>query len=123
MIRKLSSLLTALVALTILTACAGMQMGALSPERQLLNGYTVMTAYTRLVESSLDRGRLTADQGKRERARIDSVTTALDKADEALKLCTPAVPCTNFAQLMQQLQPALLEWERRLREEEAAKKK
>jgi hypothetical protein len=105
----------AICALALLAACATLSMPA-----QLKAGYDTVTAYQAVVTQALDRDRITAAQGEQALANSRKAKATLDQARIVLAGCKPDVPCTEYADLMQALQPSLLELERQLRARELA---
>ena len=105
--------------LALLTAC-----GALGPapvNGQLKTAYETVDAYVALTTTSLQRGRITADEARKASAQAKSARDKIDLADKALQGCKGQTPCDTYVALMQQLQPILFELERQAREREKAK--
>jgi hypothetical protein len=114
---KRLALFLAACALAILTACAS----APSVNGQLKAAYDTTNAYVEITSTSLQRGRITADQAARASANAKKAMNAIDTAAFALAGCKPPSPCTDYLALMQSLQPTLLEFERELRSQQGVK--
>ena len=112
-------LLTALALMLALGACA---TGPVTPSGSLAAAYDSLKAYNGLVAQTLERGRINAAQGGRALDAGRDVRLTVDKARDALTVCGNKLPCESFEAIMARVQPLLLELERKLREEEAAKK-
>lgn len=122
MMKLRTIILTFVVALVAIMAAAFMSACAALPARNALElGYKTVSATMSITAQQLDRGTLAAEPGARRIAKAEDVKQKLDAANAALALCKPDVPCTTYTNLMQALQPSLLELERELREAEQAK--
>lgn len=108
----------AIMLLTILTACANVP----SLTGQLKTGYDTVAAYVDLTSNSLQRGRISIMQAEKASANSKKVLATLDQANIALSLCKVELPCTDYLNLLQALQPSLLELEMELRKTEGEKK-
>jgi hypothetical protein len=106
---------SAICALALLAGCATLSLPA-----QLKAGYDTVTAYQAVVTQALDRDRITAAQGEQALANSRKAKATLDQARIVLAGCKPELPCTEYADIMQALQPSLLELERQLRAQELA---
>lgn len=93
----------------------------LPPRNALDLAYKTVGAHMSITAQQLDRGTLDADAGFRRIATAEALKAKLDAANTALALCKPDLPCTAYTNLMQALQPSLLELERELRQAERAK--
>lgn len=99
----------------LLVACA-----SVSPSAQIDMAYTSIDAYVNATQSALARGRITRDQALRAAANADEALSMVGRARAALAGCS-SMPCPAFTSAMQGAQPALLELEKELRRQEAAK--
>jgi multidrug efflux pump subunit AcrA (membrane-fusion protein) len=102
----------------VLVVLAGCASGPPSVNTQLKAGYDTTAAYADLARTSLLRGRITAEQAAKASANAKKARDTLDAASVALAGCKPDAPCTDYTNLMQALQPTLLEIERELRAKE-----
>ena len=104
----------AILALSLMVACATLP----SLPAQLKAGYDTVTAYQAVVSQALDRDRITSAQGEQALANARKAKGTLDQARIVLAGCKPDLPCAEYADIMQALQPSLLELERQLRARE-----
>lgn len=109
---------SALCAMALLAACA---TASLPPRNALELGYKTVTAHMSITAQQFDRGTLAAEPGAKRIAAAEALKAKLDAAGAALALCKPDLPCASYTNLMQALQPSLLELERELREAERTK--
>lgn len=100
-----------LLIFALLTACATTQ-----PNSQIMMAYDVVNAYVNSTGSALQRGRITPDQAALASRNAKRARDTVDAAAIALGNCKP--PCKP-EDILQGLQPTLLELERELRAREA----
>lgn len=111
---------TLLAVLTLaLAGCAA--PSKVTPSGAVAAAYQSLQTVNRSVAQALDRGRITAAQGERALVESRKVRQMIDQADTALALCGDKTPCDSATQILERVQPLLLELERKLREEEAKK--
>lgn len=103
----------------ILALALALAACATTPRGTLVAAADVTAAYTSVVNQSLLRGRITGAQAQRELERIEKIRLVINDGWVALGACPDKTNCAGYMATIQQLQPMLLELERKLREEEA----
>lgn len=106
--------LFAIVALAFLTACASVP----SVNGQLVTAYNTVSAYVDVTKNGLARGRISVEQAAKASENAKKASATIDKAAVALKECKEQLPCTSYTDLLQSLQPSLLEFELELRKQQ-----
>jgi hypothetical protein len=100
--------------LAFLTACASVP----SVNGQLQTGYQTVSAYIDQAKNGLARGRISVAQAEQASSNAKKARDTLDKAKTALTACQEKLPCTDYTNLLQNLQPSLLEFELELRKQQ-----
>jgi hypothetical protein len=100
------------IAVALLAACASVQ----SPTGQLKAAYDTTNAYVDVTKAALARGRITPDQATRASANAKNALAKIDLAATVIGNCPP--PCPSYVNIMQGLQPMLLEFEAELRKQQ-----
>lgn len=108
--------LLALLALVI-AACASNPQ----PTGIIAASYETVKTYQRLVQTSVERGRISSAQAFRLIDDGEKVRAQVDKARDAFALCGGKLPCDSYEEIIKRVQPMLAELELRLREQEAKK--
>jgi hypothetical protein len=86
------------------------------PNLSLVTATRTVEAYVQVMDQALMRGRITPEQAVQASYRAKKARQSISDTREALLLCK--LPACDPQQLINNLQPQLLELERQLREQE-----
>lgn len=104
------------VMLAVLMGCATNAALPESMNAKLKAGYEAVGAYATATQTSLARGRITKDQATRAAANANEAIDKVGTVQDALAACTAPADCKD---LLNQLQPLLLQMEADLRAQQA----
>jgi hypothetical protein len=106
--------LFAICALLFLTACAATTV---TVNHSLQGGYQLINSYVTVMYSAYQRGRIDEPTARTAIERARKAEEVVDAAVVALGACKP--PACDPTQILQSIQPMLMELERDLRAEQA----